>query len=160
MSRKLVYFQLLIIGFSCLLVACASTEDRYESAGDPVRTRSHDCISQSSIRDYRVLDDRNLIVTASGKRRYHVELSRPAFGLRSNWQIGFRTSTGQVCTATGDLLVEDGFGRLEAIPIASIRLLEPDEIDDLLIRFGKKAPEEQQAPAEQEVTGAEVEELD
>ena len=160
MSLKALIYQVLIVFFSSLLLACASSGDNYESAGDPVDQRGRDCIWQSSIRDYQVLDDRNLIVTASGKRRYHVELTRRAYGLRSNWKIGFRSPTGQVCAGSGEVIVEDGFNRLESIHISSVRQLNPDEIDDLLIRFGKKVPEEQEAPVEQEIKGAEVEELD
>ena len=160
MSLKPLIYQIIIFIISSSLVACASSGDNYESAGDPVNQRGRDCISQSSIRDYQVLDDRNLIVTASGKRRYHVELMRRAYGLRTNWKIGFKSPMGQVCSGSGDVIVEDGFNRLESIPISSIRRLNPDEIDDLLIRFGKKVPEEQETPAKEPVKGAEVEELD
>jgi hypothetical protein len=159
-SLKPYIYQILIVLLSSSLLACASSGDKYESAGDPVDQRGRDCIWQSSIRDYQVLDDKNLLVSAGGKRRYHVELTRRAYGLRSNWKIGFRSPTGQLCSGSGKVIVEDGFDRLESIQISSIRLVNPDEIDDLLIRFGKKVPEEQEAPAKKEIKGAEVEELD
>ena len=159
MLRKPVIFQSIIIIISSALVGCASSGDGYESAGDPVTQRGHDCISQSSIRDYQVLDDRNLIVTAGAKRKYHVELMRRADGLRSNWRIAFKSPMGHICSGSGDLVVRDGFDRLESIPIRSIRLLEPDEIDDLLVRFGKKVPEEQETPTQEDIKSAEVEEL-
>lgn len=159
MIEKLAIKHVLTIIISSSLVACASSEDRYDSAGDPVTTRGHDCISQSTIRDYQVLDDRNLIVTAGGKRKYHAQLARQAFGLRSNWKIGFRSPTGRICSGSGDIVVKDSFGDTETIRISSINEVTPDELNVLLVQFGKKVPEVEQAPAKEEVTGAEVEEL-
>ena len=160
MSLKPLIYQIIIAVFSSSLLACASSGDQYESAGDPVDHKGRDCIWQSSIRDYQVLDDKNLLVTASGKRRYHMELAHRASGLRSNWKIGFKSPTGQLCPGSGRVIVDDGFDRLDSIHISSIRQVSPDEIDDLLIMFGKKVPEEQEAPAKKEIKGAEVEELD
>ncbi len=160
MTVKCFFKQTLIIVFSCSLVACASSGDSYESAGDPVHSRSNDCFLQSSIRNYQVLDDSNLIVTGSGKRTYHIQLANRAFGLRSSWSIGFRSRTGLICSTGSSLVVSEGFGSQEySTRLRSVRQITPDELDDLLVRFGKKEPEEQQAPAEEEVTGAEVEEL-
>lgn len=161
-SLKLEYSyikQITIATFSFVLLGCASPGDGYESAGDPVKSRSNDCIFQSSIRDYQVLDDSNLIVTGGAKRKYHVELTRRAYGLRSNWSIGFYSPTGRICSGFSEVIVDDGFGRKESIKLRSVREITPDELEVLLVRFGKKAPQEQQAPAEEEVTGAEVEEL-
>ena len=118
-----------------------------------------DCISQSTIRDYQVLDDSNLIVTGAVRRKYHVALTRRVFGLRSQWSIGFRSPTGLICSNSGDVIVDDGFGP-ERIRIRSIRELNPDELDELLVRFGKKEPDVVQTPATEDVEGAEVEELD
>ena len=159
-SLKRIIKQFVILVISSSLVACASSGDRYESAGDPVTTRGHDCISQSTIRDYQVLNDRNLIVTAGAKRKYHVQLSRQAFGLRSNWKIGFRSPTGRICSGMGDVVVDDSFGSKETIQISSIKEVEPDELNALLVQFGKKVPEVERAPAQEEVKRAEVEELD
>jgi len=157
---KTIIKQIITVVISCTLVACATSEDRYESAGDPVTTRGHDCISQSTIRDYQVLDDRNLIVTAGAKRRYHVQLSRKAFGLRSNWKIGFRSPTGRICAGMGDVVVDDSFGDKETIRISSIKEVAADELNALLVQFGKKVPEIERAAAKEEVNGAVVEELD
>ena len=151
--------QIVILLFSSFLLACAG-------GGEPVRdddyageSRRSDCISSGTIRDYQVLDDANLIVSGSGKRKYHVTLSRRAIGLRSSWKIGFRSSSGQICASFGELVVDDGMGP-ERIRIASIRQLTPDEHDALLVRFGKIEPEFEQPPAPASVESAEVEELD
>jgi hypothetical protein len=122
-------------------------------------TRGSDCISQMTIRDYQVLDDSNLIVTGAAKRKYHVILSRRAFGLASTWRIAFRSSSGRICSGFSEVVVDDGIGA-EVINIRSVRQLTPEEHDDLLVRFGKKEPDVNQATAPEPVEGAEVEELD
>ena len=159
MNIKILFKQHVIVITSCILVACAAGNETTRDDQYAVKNRGSDCISQGTIRDYAVLDDSNLIVTAVGRRKYHIILSHRAFGLRSNWQIGFMSPTGQICSAFSDILVDDGF-RPERIRIASIRKLTPEDENELLIRFGKKEPEFTQAPATQEVEGAEVEELD
>lgn len=159
-TRKTPIKQIITVVISSSLLACASSEERYESAGDPVATRGHDCISQSTIRDYQVLDDKNLIVTAGGKRKYHAQLSRNATGLRSNWSIGFRSPTGRICSRTGEVVVDDSFGNKETIRISSLREVGSDELNALLVQFGKKVPEVERTPVQEEVNGAEVEELD
>ncbi|MDH3351442.1 MAG: DUF6491 family protein [Gammaproteobacteria bacterium] len=154
------FFNLILILFtSSIILACVGTPEASDESASAGQTTRRDCISQSSIRDYQVLDDSNLIVTAAVKRKYHVVLSRRAFGLRSSWKIGFHSATGMFCGNTGEVIFDDGFGT-ESIRIASVRALEPEELDELLIRFGKKDPEIEQAPAIQDVEGAEVEELD
>lgn len=148
-----------IIVFSCLLAACAGTGEGPDGEDYAAGSRGSDCISQMSVRDYTVLDESNLIVSASARRKYHIELSRRAFGLRSTWQIGFQSRTGQICSGFSDLVVNDGFGP-DSIRIASIRQLTPQDEEELLIRFGKLEPNTEQAPATQQVESAEVEELD
>ena len=151
--------QLVILFSSSLLLACAGGGEAIEGDDSVAGTRRSDCISSGTIRDYRVLDDANLIVSGSGKRKYHVTLSRRAIGLRSSWKIGFRSTTGQICASFGELVVDDGMGP-ERIRIAAIRQLTPDEHDALLVRFGKIEPEFEQPPAPASVESAEVEELD
>ena len=157
---KKLFLQLVIVGFSSSLVACATSEKSLGDVPDEPSQRGFDCISQVSIRDYYVLDDANLIVTASAKRRYHVTLMHRAFGLRSTWRIGFRSPTGQICPGSSDLIVADGMGAGDRIRVRSIRELTPEGHEELLVRFGKKEPEAPQTPEPADVSGAEVEELD
>ena len=151
--------QTLLIVFSCSLVACAAPQEDPEAAAYERSARGSDCISQMSIRDYQVLDDANLIVTGSGKRKYHVSLVQRAFGLRSTWRIGFKTTTGRVCPGFSELVLDDGMG-VERIKVRSIRELTQEEHEELLVRFGKKKPEVELTPEPAEVEAAEVEELD
>ena len=151
--------QLFILSFSCILIACAGSGDPVEGDAYAEESRGTDCISQMTVRDYRVLDESNLIVSESRRRKYHVVLSRRAFGLQSTWQIGFRSGGGRICPGFSDLVVDNGIGP-DRIRIASIRRLTPEDEEDLLIRFGKIDGTTEQTPPPQEVEGAEVEELD
>ena len=118
-----------------------------------------DCIYQSSIRGYTVLDEANLIVDGSRSRSYHVGLQRRAYGLNSSWGIAFRSPTGRICASFSELIFNGDFEK-ESIRIASIKELTTEGKDILLIQYGKKKPEIEQTPAPAEVPGAEVEELD
>jgi len=151
--------QYIIVVLSSSLLACTSPGDTVDEGKQVGEGRRSDCISSGTIRDYRVLDDANLIVTSSGSRKYHVALSRRATGLRSSWKIGFMSSSGQICADFDEVVVDDGLGP-ERIRISSIRQLTPDEHEDLLVRFAKKEPAIEQTPARQSVESAEVEELD
>ena len=151
--------QLVMVCSSCCLIACATTNDDPNEPEYRSESRAHDCISQMSIRDYQVLDESNLIVTESGKRKYHVILTRRAFGLRSSWRVAFKSDTGQICSSFSELIVEDGI-RPESIRIRSVKRLTPEEYDDLLVRFGIKEPAVKQTSEPEPVEGAEVEELD
>ncbi len=151
--------QLFIFVISSGLLACATTDEGSDEPVDGYQSSGADCISHRTIRDYRILDDANLIVTAMGNRKYHVVLSRRARGLRSSWQIGFATRTGRVCAGFSDIVIDDNIGP-NKIRIASIRRLNPDAHEELLIRYGKKEPEFEVGPVPEDVEGAVVEELD
>jgi len=151
--------QLVIIFYSSGLVACASTSEPPGDGSYAAEPAGSDCISQASVRDYKVLDDTNLIVTAGASRKYHVLLSRRATNLRSSRAIAFDSATGRICSNFSDLIVDSGF-RSDRIRITSVRRLTPEDEDDLLIRFGKKEPEYVEPRQTQPVDGAEVEELD
>ncbi len=105
------------------------------------------------------MDDKNLIVDGIGRRKYHMQLKRRAFGLRSSWAIGFKSRTSQICAGFNEV-VFDGHLDNESIRISSIRRISDEEHEDLLIQFGKKEPEIKQTPVPRDVEGAEVEELD
>ena len=106
-----------------------------------------------------MLDESNLIVGVSGRSQYHIRLQRRAVGMRSTWSIGFESPTGRICAGFSEVVFKGHMGT-ESIRIASIRELGDDELEDLLIQFGKKDPEIEHIPAPKEVQGAEIEELD
>ena len=154
-DHKVFKKQIVTLLSLCALVACAGHQTL---DGDEDSPRS-DCIYQPSIRGYTVLDESNLIVTASGRHRYHMVLQRRAHGLRSSWGIAFKSPTGRICPAFGEVIFDGHFDG-EAIRIAAIREIGPEEEEHLLIRYGKKEPEYEQTPVLEDVKGADVEELD
>jgi hypothetical protein len=151
--------QIFIIITSSVFVACAGSGEVSEGSSAESSGGRSDCIFRSSIRGYNVLDESNLIIEGSGRRKYHMTLSRRAFGLRSSWGIDFDSPTSRVCAGFSEVIFDGQFDG-ESIRIASIRELSPEEHEDLLIRYGKKEPEIEQTPVPREVKGAEVEELD
>jgi len=151
--------QLLIALLLSSILACAVPEKVAETGDPEVSDSRSDCIFRSSIRGYSVLDESNLVIDATGRRKYHMTLRRRAHGLRSSWGISFDSPTGRVCAGFSEVKFEDTFDS-GSIRIASIRELSPEEHELLLIQYGKKEPEIKQTPAPREVKGAEVEELD
>ena len=151
--------QLVMIISSCCLIACASTEQGAAEEAKVADSTGTDCISNSTIRNYTILDNANLIVAQGASRKYHVELRRPAHGLRASRAIGFQSQSGLICGRFSEVLIDDGLNT-EEIRISSIRRLTPESEEDLLIRFGKIEPEIEQTRQPETVEGAEVEELD
>ncbi len=151
--------QYLTVLISCGLVACAASENGSTSEPFEGSQSGSDCIFEGTIRDYRVLNDSNLLVSGSGTRKYHIELTRPAFGLTTTWRIAFRPQGSRICPGFSEMVVDGNFGP-ESIRIRSIRRLVPEEYEDFLIRYGKKKPEVEQTRQPEEMQGAEVEELD
>lgn len=112
-----------------------------------------------TVRDYQVLDGSNLVVTDSRKQKYHMRLNRRAAGLGSGWGIGFTTTGSRICPLSSELVVSGGF-EPDVIGISSIRAIDSQEYQDLLVGFGKKAPAPVETPPDYDVQGADVEELD
>jgi hypothetical protein len=150
---------LVISAFSSILLACASPDTASDTGESNSSGGRADCIFSSSIRGYNVLDESNLVIEGSGRKKYHVVLRRPARGIRSTWAIGFDSQSSRVCAGFGEVVFEGHMGG-ESISIASIRELSSEEHESILIQFGKKKPEIEQTPVPREVKGAEVEELD
>jgi hypothetical protein len=148
--------QLVILVCLGVLSGCAGTSEGNGEAS----SRRADCIHQPSIRGYRVLDEQNLIIDASARKKYHVTLQRRAYGLRNTWGIGFvESASGRICAGFGEIVFNDS-GIANRYRIASIRRLTPEEEEGLLISFGLKEPEVERMPVPQEVEGADIEELD
>ena len=150
--------QLVIVCYSCSVVAsCASIGEESGLERD-INFAGSDCISIRTIRDYTTLDRSTLLMKGGGNRTYLVTLMSPAFDLRSSTQIGFVSRDDSLCPYGGDRLVLDRMSNFDVM-IRGISRLTPGQEDELLIRYGKKEPQEQQDQAPPEVKGAEVEEL-
>jgi hypothetical protein len=94
----------------------------------------------------------------SGNRSYLVTLMMPSFDLRSSSQIGYISRDDSLCPYGGDRLILDRMSNYDVM-IRGISRLTDQQVDELLIRYGKKEPPEQQDQAPPEVKGAKVEEL-
>lgn len=153
MLRRLVLAVLTLGAFA----GCASTPGEPETAARDIDYRGSDCILIPTIRDYRTLDDRNLLIYGPANRAYFVTLFRPSFELRSSFQMGFSSRDDQLCPFGGDALVVGGLNP-EEIGIQSISRVDEQQVEQLLVRYGKKKPSGPQAPEPGKVKGAEVEE--
>ena len=151
--------QYIIAIIACCLSSCAKQVEPQSEAEVGASLSRPNCILEGTIRDYRILDESNLLVTASGQRKYHFELSRPAFGLRSTRRIGISSSGSRICPGFSEIIVDDSMGP-DSIRIDSIRRLNPTEHENILIRFGHKEPDLEHPREPIAVQGAEVEELD
>jgi hypothetical protein len=141
------------------LLGCVGSETTPDGGDSGASGGGSDCIFRSSVRGYSVLDESNLIIEASGRKKYHVVLQRRAHGIRSTWGIGFDSPSSRVCASFSEVVFR-GHMDNESIRIMSIQELSEEDHESLLIQFGKKEPEIETTPAPQEVGGAEVEELD
>ena len=123
------------LAVATLVAACATTSPEESVTG------ADECMFAVSVRDWRPLDDENLILFETRRRAYHVELVRPAFGLRSDVTIGVYDRDGRICPYGGDAIIVDG-GILDRIPIRSMRRVRDGELDALYVQFGIEPPVE------------------
>ncbi len=156
--RKYFIKQALAIFISCILLSTTAAGDEGEELPKDLDLHGSDCIWIRTIRDYTSLSRDSLLIHASAKRSYFVRLTTPDFGLKSSFQLGTKSRDDRLCPYGGDSIVFDSFSGSEA-RIRSISRLTPDQVEELLIRYGKKDPGDRQDPAPPEVKGAEVEEL-
>ena len=155
---KIVINQILTIVISCsILSACAPLEEQNDLGRD-IEYKGSDCISIRTIRDYTPLDDRNLIIEGTGKRSYFVTLQSSSFDLRSSHRMAFSTRDEWLCPYGGDTIIFGTFAR-HGVGIRSISRVTEEQAEELLIRYGKIDPGEEQDPEPREIEGAEVEEL-
>jgi hypothetical protein len=156
---KNIIKQYVTVAIACnVLIACAGTGAPNELGRD-VNYSASDCISIRTIRDYTPLDKSTLLIEGAGKRTYLVQLLQPAIELRSSYGIGFSSRDDWLCPYGGDEIVIESLSR-ERLRIRSISHLSDEQVEDVLIRYGKKDPDTEQAPVPaDEIKGAEVEEL-
>jgi hypothetical protein len=157
MRKKLIKHVLTVI-MSCTLVSVFAAAEEQDKLPEDLDLNGMDCIWIRTIRDYTPLSRDSLLIHASGKRSYFVRLSTPRFGAQSSFQIGTVSRDDRLCPYGGDRLIFDRYSRDES-SIRSISRVTPEQVEMLLIRYGKKEPVDQPDPAPPEVKGAEVEEL-
>jgi len=157
--RKSLLKHILAVLISGILLSIFAAAEEQDKLPEDLDLHGSDCIWIRTIRDYTPLSNESLLIHASGKRSYYVRLSMPGFGLKSSFQLATRSRDDNLCPYGGDSIIFDRFAGGEA-RILSISRLTPDQVEMLLIRYGKKEPvDTEEAPALPEVKGAEVEEL-
>ncbi len=156
--RKNLIKHIAIVIASCTLVSIFAAAEEQDKLPDDLDLNGSDCIWIRTIRDYTPLSRDSLLIHASGKRSYFVRLMTPRFGAQSSFQIGTVSRDDRLCPYGGDSIVFDSFSGSET-RIRSISKVTPDQVEELLIRYGKKDPGDIEDPAPPEVKGAEVEEL-
>ncbi len=117
-----------------------------------------DCILIRTIRDYTPLSRDSLLIHVSGKRSYFVRLFTPSFGLSSSFELATKSRDDRLCPYGGDSIIVDRLPGGEA-RIRSISRVNPDQVEQILIHYGKKEPGDTEDPTPPEISGAEVEEL-
>ena len=156
--RKDLIKQSLAVFFSCILLSFSAAAEEQDKLPRDLDLHGSDCIWIRTIRDYTPLSRDSLLIHSSGKRSYFVSLLTPSFGVGSSFQIGTVSRDDRLCPYGGDAIIFDRFSRDES-RIRSISRVTPQQVEELLIRYGKKDPGDTEDPAPPEVTGAEVEEL-
>ncbi len=128
---------LMSVAGAALLSGCAAagtqanTDEESESA--PITT---DSVRIDQVRDFRVLDDSNLILYAPTRRQaYHVELMPACQGLRFADTIALRGRTGRLAGFAGDRVIIDRPGIPDRCPVSSVRRLDEASLTELIVRF-------------------------
>jgi hypothetical protein len=136
MRRKPILTILLTLA-ALPLAACAAAP---QASDQPRTSRGNDCLFSVAVRDWRPLDDQNLILFSSGRVPYHVTLMRPAMGLDYDIMIGVYSRDGNICPYGGDAIIVDS-PIPERISIRSIRRLNDDQLTQVYAEFGIIPPE-------------------
>lgn len=156
--RKYYIKQIVIVFISSITLSIFAAAAEEEDTPEDLDLRGSDCISIRLIRDYTSLSRDSLLIHASAKRSYFVTLFSPRFGVNSSFQLATRSRDDRLCPYGGDALIFGSFQGDEA-RIKSIKRLNPGQLEQVLIRYGKKEPADKPDPAPPELKGAEVEEL-
>ena len=124
----------------------------------------NDCVRIDLIRDFQVLDGKNLVVWAPSRRHpFHLRLFSQCFGLRSAEGVIFEGSLGRICGGAGDyLIIQDeilarrrSFAPTDRCSIGSVTKLNDDMLFELRVEHGKAPPPPPQPENELEVTESE-----
>lgn len=158
MKQKYVILQLSILLISGNTLALSTTETGNSDGDRDIDFHGSDCIWIRSIRDYKPLDDRSLLIW-SGSRPYYVSLVSRSLEMRSAFRMSVDSRDDRLCPYGGDGL---NFGGLSRSPsrVRAISRISKDQAEELLVRYGKKDAGEPQTPAPKEIKGADVAELD
>lgn len=107
-------------------------------------TRGPECITLSRVREYQLLDSRNLVVFAPDRANaFHVVLATPCPGLRLGAGLRLHGDRGRLCGFPGERVasslpgLDTGRERESGCRVSAVRALDPAGLQELLVRFGR-----------------------
>jgi len=122
-----------------VLSGCVATGDAGQRGIETSRSVGTDCFTVSLARDFRYLDDRNLIVFVSARQPYHLELAPSCIGLRGEFEIALRARNDRMCGFAGDAVFVDG-AIAQRCPVLSVTRLDENALQGLLVQFDLAEP--------------------
>ena len=140
-----------------------------DEGGDDWPKPTGDCVRIDLIRDFQVLDTKNLIIWAPSRRHpYHLKLFNQCFGLRNAEGVIFEGTLGRLCGGAGDyLVIQDElisrrrtFTPMDRCGIGSVRKLNDETLFELRVEHGKVPPPPPQPEESLEVSDPEEVESD
>jgi hypothetical protein len=133
------------------LAACAGTGGENTAGGDEQQGDTNRCLFARTINNFEVLDDSNLIVWAPSRRDpYKIEIMGICHNLKLANAIAFNTNS-LLCGYAGERLVFSDMGSKTTCPIATVSRLTTQQMNSLLVQYGKKpicSTEEEKSTAE------------
>ena len=127
---------LLLASLACL-ASCASVTESPDAKASG-QEGSQRCLFARTIYSFEVLDDNNLIVWAPNRHSpYKVEIFGGCLNLKLANTIAFNTQ-GMLCGNAGERLIYEDMGRKKVCVVGSVSRLSVEEMNALLVRYGKK----------------------
>ena len=135
-------FGIAILAVASLFAACVSqgpesrlgTQEKERQARRIEMTRTSDCVFQSSISGFETLDDRYVVLFASGSRKaYLADLSAGCLDVRSQTSLAAvdGDGNGQICGFGRDSIAYRRMGMVENCRILGLEQLSDERRMDL-----------------------------
>ncbi len=147
--RLMIRVMLTSVAGAALLSGCAAsgTQEDSDDASES-RAITSDSVRIDQVRDFRVLDDSNLILYAPTRRNaYHVELMPACQGLRFADTIALRGRTGRLAGFAGDRVIIDRPGMPDRCAVTNVRRLDEASLTELIVSF--EGEPDGEAPADE-----------
>jgi hypothetical protein len=127
-----------------LATGCATTSEQRRAAAPSAAEAEcgeAECFFAANLRDFRVLDDKTLVVWASSRRcPYVVELARRCGDMRFANTIAFDSRDSYVCSYGGDAVLARQGGGADRCPIVNIRRVSEQALEGIYVEYGLTDP--------------------
>jgi hypothetical protein len=141
-----------------LLAACVSHGPQtqlgtQEKASREIRlTRTSDCVYESTINDFDILDDHHVAFFSAGRRKaYLAELSGGCFDISARMTLATvdRDKNGQICGFGADSIAYSRGGIMEDCRIIGLERLSDERREALGVGLPPPKPKKEKAPMEE-----------